>query len=89
MLARSARGHFRGANPCIDLHRGRDDGGRARGRFLGRECHADVRRHNCAHAERAVSIAGAIAGFFVSIVLAALFFLLIEIAHNTRNPFNQ
>jgi hypothetical protein len=34
-----------------------------------------------------VSIAGAIAGFFVSIVLAALFFLLIEIAHNTRNPF--
>ena len=35
------------------------------------------------------SIAGAIAGFFVSIVLAALFFLLIEIAYNTRNPFNQ
>jgi hypothetical protein len=34
-----------------------------------------------------VSIAGAIAGFFSSIVLAALFFLLIEIAHNTRNPF--
>jgi hypothetical protein len=35
------------------------------------------------------SIAGALAGFFVSIVLAALFFLLIEIAYNTRNPFNQ
>ena len=35
------------------------------------------------------SIAGAIVGFFVSIVLAALFFLLIEIAYNTRNPFNQ
>ena len=34
------------------------------------------------------SIAGAIAGFFVSIVLAALFFLLVEIAHNTRNPFS-
>ena len=36
-----------------------------------------------------ISIAGAGAGFFVSIVLAALFFLLIEIAYNTRNPFNQ
>jgi len=35
-----------------------------------------------------ISIAGAIAGFFVSILLAALFFLLIEIAHNTRNPFS-
>ena len=35
-----------------------------------------------------VSIAGAIAGFFVSTVLTALFFLLIEIAHNTRNPFS-
>lgn len=36
-----------------------------------------------------ISIAGAGAGFFVAIVLAALFFLLIEIAYNTRNPFNQ
>ncbi|HZP70911.1 MAG TPA: hypothetical protein VFB29_13275 [Pseudolabrys sp.] len=36
-----------------------------------------------------VSIAGAIAGFFVSTVLSALFFLLIEIAHNTRNPFSS
>jgi len=35
------------------------------------------------------TMAGALAGFFVSIVLAALFFLLIEIAYNTRNPFNQ
>ena len=35
-----------------------------------------------------ISIAGAIAGFFVSIVLASLFFLLIEIANNTRNPFS-
>ena len=34
-----------------------------------------------------ISIAGALAAFFVSIVLAALFFLLIEIANNTRNPF--
>jgi hypothetical protein len=36
-----------------------------------------------------VSIAGALAGFFVSTVLTALFFLLIEIAHNTRNPFSS
>jgi hypothetical protein len=36
-----------------------------------------------------ISVAGAIAGFFASIVPAALFFLLIEIAHNTRNPFSQ
>lgn len=35
-----------------------------------------------------ISVAGAIAGFFISIVLAALFFLLVEIAHNTRNPFS-
>ena len=36
-----------------------------------------------------VSIAGAIAGFFVAVVLTALFFLLVEIAYNTRNPFSQ
>ena len=35
-----------------------------------------------------ISIAGAIAGFFISILLTALFFLLVEIAHNTRNPFS-
>jgi hypothetical protein len=34
-----------------------------------------------------ISIAGAIAGFCISILLTALFFLLVEIAHNTRNPF--
>jgi ABC-type microcin C transport system permease subunit YejE len=34
-----------------------------------------------------ISIAGAIAGFFISILLTALFFVLVEIAHNTRNPF--
>ena len=33
------------------------------------------------------AIAGAIAGFFISILLTALFFVLVEIAHNTRNPF--
>lgn len=35
-----------------------------------------------------ISITGALAGFFVSTVLTALFFLLVEIAHNTRNPFS-
>lgn len=35
-----------------------------------------------------ISVAGAIAGFFISIILTALFFLLVEIAHNTRNPFS-
>jgi hypothetical protein len=35
-----------------------------------------------------ISIAGAITGFFISVLLAAFFFLLIEIAHNTRNPFS-
>jgi hypothetical protein len=37
---------------------------------------------------RGVSIFGAVAGFFISTMLAALFFLLVEIAHNTKNPFN-
>jgi hypothetical protein len=35
-----------------------------------------------------VSIFGAVAGFFISTMLVALFLLLVEIAHNTRNPFN-
>ncbi|HET9717719.1 MAG TPA: hypothetical protein VFP60_16185 [Pseudolabrys sp.] len=35
-----------------------------------------------------VPVIGALAGFFVSTVLAAMFFLLVEIADNTRNPFN-
>jgi hypothetical protein len=35
-----------------------------------------------------ISVAGAIAGFFISIVLTAVLFLLVEIAHNTRNPFS-
>ena len=35
-----------------------------------------------------ISIAGAIAGFFISVLLTAFFFLLIEIADNTRNPFS-
>jgi hypothetical protein len=35
-----------------------------------------------------ISIAGAVAGFFISVLLTALFFLLVEIAHNTRNPFS-
>ena len=36
---------------------------------------------------RGVSIAGALAGFFISTILVALFFLCVEIAYNTRNPF--
>ena len=35
-----------------------------------------------------VSVVGAIAGFFVSTIFVALFFLAVEIANNTRNPFN-
>jgi hypothetical protein len=35
-----------------------------------------------------VSIFGAVAGFFVSTILVAIFFLAVEIANNTRNPFN-
>jgi len=38
---------------------------------------------------RGVSIVGAVAGFFISTMLVALFFLLVEIAHNTKNPFNS
>ena len=30
---------------------------------------------------------GALAGFFISTILVALFFLCVEIAYNTRNPF--
>jgi len=37
---------------------------------------------------RGISIFGAMAGFFVSTILVALFFLAVEIANNTRNPFN-
>jgi hypothetical protein len=35
-----------------------------------------------------ISILGAFVGFFISTILAAVFFLIVEIAHNTRNPFN-
>lgn len=35
-----------------------------------------------------ISIFGALAGFFISTMLAAVFFVVVEIAHNTRNPFN-
>jgi hypothetical protein len=35
-----------------------------------------------------ISIAGAVDGFFISVLLTALFFLLVEIDHNTRNPFS-
>jgi hypothetical protein len=36
---------------------------------------------------RGISIVGALAGFFISTMLVALFFLCVEIAYNTRNPF--
>ena len=36
---------------------------------------------------RGISIVGALAGFFISTILVALFFLCVEIAYNTRNPF--
>jgi hypothetical protein len=36
---------------------------------------------------REISIVGALAGFFISTILVALFFLCVEIAYNTRNPF--
>ena len=35
-----------------------------------------------------LSFFGAIVGFFISTLLAAVFFVLVEIANNTRNPFN-
>ena len=38
---------------------------------------------------RGISIVGALAGFFISTILVALFFLCVEIAINTRNPFNS
>jgi hypothetical protein len=34
------------------------------------------------------SILGAVIGFFVSTILVAIFFLAVELANNTRNPFN-
>jgi len=39
-------------------------------------------------ARTGISIFGAVAGFFVSTILVAIFFLAVEIANNTRNPFN-
>ena len=37
---------------------------------------------------KGISLFGGIAGFLVSTMLAAVFFLLVEVAYNTRNPFN-
>jgi hypothetical protein len=34
-----------------------------------------------------IPIFGALLGFIVSTILAAIFFVLVEIAYNTRNPF--
>lgn len=38
---------------------------------------------------RGISIIGALAGFFLATMVAALFFLCVEIAYNTRNPFTK
>jgi hypothetical protein len=35
-----------------------------------------------------ISLVGAAGGFFISTMLAALFYLIVDIANNTRNPFN-
>ena len=37
---------------------------------------------------KGISLFGALAGFFVSTMLVAAFFVIVEIAYNTRNPFN-
>jgi amino acid transporter len=36
-----------------------------------------------------IPIFGALIGFFASTMVSAIFYLLVEIAHNTRNPFNK
>ena len=36
-----------------------------------------------------IAIFGGLVGFVASTMLMAVFFLLVEIAHNTRNPFNS
>ena len=36
-----------------------------------------------------IPVVGAIIGFFASTMVTALFFVLVDIAHNTRNPFNS
>ena len=36
-----------------------------------------------------IPIVGAVIGFFASTMLTAIFFVLVEIAYNTRNPFNS
>jgi hypothetical protein len=36
-----------------------------------------------------IPIVGAVIGFFASTMVTAIFFVLVDIAHNTRNPFNS
>lgn len=36
-----------------------------------------------------IPIFGAVVGFFASTMVTAIFFLLVEIAYNTRNPFSS
>ena len=77
MIFCPARRHFRRANPGVDIHRRRDSGRRiGRRRLAGRRF-----SHACgAIGTRGISIVGALAGFFISTILVALFFLCVEIA---------
>jgi hypothetical protein len=36
-----------------------------------------------------IPVVGAVVGFFASTMVTAIFFVLVEIAYNTRNPFNS
>lgn len=36
-----------------------------------------------------IPVVGAVVGFFASTMVAAVFFVFVEIAYNTRNPFNS
>ena len=85
MTFRPARRYFRRANPGVDIHRRRDNGRRTgRRRLAG----GHFSRASAPFGTRGISIVGALAGFFISTILVALFFLCVEIAYNTRNPFN-
>jgi hypothetical protein len=37
----------------------------------------------------AIPVVGAVIGFFAATMVTAIFFVLVDIAHNTRNPFNS
>ena len=66
----------------------RDNGWRTSGDWLAGAVPALAGAIGALAGARGISIVGALAGFFISTILVALFFLCVEIAHNTRNPFN-